>query len=120
MNDTANDHLREARRAQRLGPDPACRICGTTDPRILEAHHIAGRRNAPLTDILCRNHHTAITDDLRVMGVPMSDPSQSSVPELTRLAALLGGLAAFLRMVADSLAGWAEYLHRLSALGGDQ
>lgn len=116
MNDTANDHLRRERRRNKLGPDAACVVCGETDARVLESHHIAGRRNDHATmAVLCRNHHAAITDDLRTDGVPMTEPGSP----FARLAAILGGLATLFRRLADTLAGWSEWLSRLDAAADD-
>ena len=38
-----------------------CIVCGHNDPLDLELHHIAGRKNSPVTVSLCRNCHGRIS-----------------------------------------------------------
>jgi hypothetical protein len=63
-----NQELKKERRRQyaleRLGTNnPCCVICGETDWRCLERHHIAGRCFHEATVILCRNCHRKQSDD---------------------------------------------------------
>lgn len=53
-----------ARKAvERVGEvNPTCLICGEPDAIRLERHHIAGRKYADETVVLCRNHHAKVTD----------------------------------------------------------
>lgn len=46
-----------------------CCICAfDEDPRMLmEAHHLFGRANSPITMILCKNHHGSITLDQNLL-----------------------------------------------------
>jgi hypothetical protein len=65
MND---QELKKEKRRQyaleRLGTNkPCCIICGETDWRCLERHHIAGRKFDKATVILCRNCHRKQSDD---------------------------------------------------------
>jgi hypothetical protein len=83
---------------------------------------VAGKANQKdLEVLLCRNHHGELTDasedslgDLRQRDADR-DP-------LTRLAAMLAGLADFFRLLADHFENWGEWLiaaakYILEALG---
>jgi hypothetical protein len=108
---------RRAKRIQLLGVDnPACAICGYhRNPASLECHHIAGEANQELSVLLCRTCH----DDL-------SDTAIDTVGDLRRryatrepldvLAALLHGLADFLRALSDSIETWAFWCRAISPL----
>ena len=110
--DTARDAARERQTRRTLGPDAACVVCGEDDPSLLESHHVAGWRNdGGLEGPLCFNDHRRVTEMLRAGGVSMAHPKSP----LDRLAALLGGLAELLLLVAGRLKGWSEWLHRLMA-----
>jgi len=86
--------------------------CGISDPTVLELHHVGGRRNSDLTVTLCRNHHTLITENLRVAGVSMREPQSP----LEALIAVMAGLAELLHRLADRLTAWSEWLTRASDL----
>lgn len=111
------DHRRAQRREgkhQRLGsPDPKCLNCGLLDVealmavsagrlprRLLEEHHLAGRRASSFTVTLCRNCHAVLTDWQEDWDGRLRRPAT----EDERLAALLQGLADWLWALARSLA----------------
>lgn len=60
------DRKHEIRRQaalDRLGTNnPCCVICGETDWRVLERHHLAGRAHDKTTVIVCRNCHRKLSD----------------------------------------------------------
>jgi hypothetical protein len=74
----AKELKREKRRQyalERLGTNkPSCVICGETDWRCLERHHIGGRNFDEATAILCRNCHRKQTDDQKEHPKPGSSP----------------------------------------------
>lgn len=104
--------IRHEKKRQRLGsPRPSCAVCGYNGvPSVVEGHHVAAEANQPtLTVALCRNHHGELSDaaedslgDLRKRDADR-DP-------LTRLAALFAGLVDFLRLLADQLEAWEDWL----------
>jgi hypothetical protein len=111
-----NDARRIARQSK-LGTEAACVHCGEaqwetlipTPKSLLEAHHVVGHANdAELTVPLCRNCHAKLTEQLRQNGTSMGKPQTL----LDRIVAILRGLAAFFRTLADKLSGWAEAVLR--------
>jgi hypothetical protein len=110
--DSANDVVRADRRRNRIPAGSVCAECGINYPTVLESHHIGGRRNDVLTVTLCRNHHTLITEDLRVAGVSMCEPQSP----IEALIAVLAGIAEFLHRLADRLTAWSEWLARAMEL----
>lgn len=113
---------RHERKRQHLGiPNPSCAVCGYDRvPSLVEGHHVAAEANQPsLTVALCRNHHGELSDaaedslgDLRLRDA-QCDP-------LVRLAALFAGLGDFLRLLADQLELWADWLLAAAAYLGAQ
>ena len=95
------DHL------EKLGTQhPACNLCGESDHRCLEAHHIAGRQWAPEMAIVCRNCHRKLSDEQRDHPQPLgSDPSV-----LETIGHFLLGLADQLALAADKLREFGAYL----------
>lgn len=90
---------RAAKQRRRLPPNAVCNTCGESDPIVLEQHHIAGRAHDPdTTIILCKNCHKKATEGQLREGVPLG--ATTSFPD--RLAAMLAGLAAFFRFLADA------------------
>jgi hypothetical protein len=90
---------RGEKQRRRLRPNPACNGCGESDPAVLEQHHVMGRAHDPkLTIILCRNCHKKATEGQLREGVPLG--ATTSFPDC--LAAMLAGLAAFFRFLADA------------------
>ena len=101
---------REARKQthlERLGTTtPRCGICGETDWRCLEAHHIAGRHYDPTTAVICRNCHRRLSDDQRDHPKPIDNtPSPQEI-----WAHMLFGIADFLVLAAETIRGVAEAL----------
>ena len=77
-----------------------CCICGDMDPRVLEEHHIAGRKHSTLTVTLCGNCHRKLSRKQR------SYPNCWLQPHLSPLKCIaftLRGLADILRAISDFL-----------------
>jgi hypothetical protein len=98
--DPIRSDARGARRRRRLGSSLACALCGESDPvaltlvtrRLLEVHHVAGRRHDPeLTVLLCLNCHARATEALAQAGVSM----RPSATLLDQHIAIDRALAAF-------------------------
>ena len=63
MNPTAYEaERRKQRRLEKLGDNSRCVVCGETDWRVLEIHHVADYGCDPTTVILCANCHKKLTD----------------------------------------------------------
>jgi hypothetical protein len=108
---------RRAKRAERVGENAACILCGfaniaaltLVNRSLLEAHHIVGRENDDeLTAPLCRNCHAEVTEGYRDAGVSLKKPPTF----LHRLAAILRALGALFLALGQKLAAWAEQLLR--------
>lgn len=109
MSDIENEsqEIREQRRLRRLGTSrPICCVCGETDSRCMELHHIAGQNNDPdTTIIICRNCHRKASDD------QLDHPADASPEErLTQIAHFMWGLADFLALAVQKLREYAEVL----------
>lgn len=109
MND--DELARETRkqaRLEKLGTNkPCCAICGETDWRIFELHHVAGQGRDPTVVPVCANCHRRLTDDQK-------DHPSSNVddPQLDRIGHFLLGLADMLRLIVEKLR---EFGHALIA-----
>ena len=94
---------REARkqnRLERFGTNtPRCGVCGEADDRILEAHHVAGRKHDDITVLVCRNCHGKVSDDQK--DYPAFDPDGDTF--LHAVGEFLLGLAALLRLIVEKL-----------------
>jgi hypothetical protein len=91
---------REANRQRQFPPDAVCITCGESALVALEKHHPMGAAHEPdLTVPLCKNCHAKATEDQFREGVPLSETDSF----FDRVAAILGGLAAFFHFLADSL-----------------
>jgi len=98
---TPQEKRRETRRQNaldRLGNDPSCVVCGETDWRALEFHHIAGRAFDDGA-VLCRNCHRKLSDDQK--DHPKQLAADLSAPE--RIGHFLLGLADLLAMLVEKL-----------------
>jgi hypothetical protein len=86
----AAEQRRQAR-LERLGrPDPACVLCGETDDRTLQRHHLAGAAYGDELLPLCANCHYKLSD------AQADHPDDGDEPPfLVRLAHYLLGLADF-------------------------
>jgi len=93
---------------RRLGThEPRCVICGQTDPRCLERHHIAGRKYHSDTVIVCRNCHSMLSDDQldhRTTG------GQPPPRKLTVIGLFLLGLCALLALIVQRLREFGYWL----------
>ncbi|ROT93299.1 hypothetical protein EB810_14465 [Altererythrobacter sp. FM1] len=92
--------IRKQRRLEKLGSNnPICGTCGEFDYRVLERHHVAGRKHDPDTVIICRNCHRKVSDD------------QKDHPELTlhsdqmlhAIGLFLLGMADLLKLILEKL-----------------
>lgn len=109
-------------RQDRLGPDARCVLCGESDTRCLERHHVAGQHFANTLVVVCRNCHRKLSDDQR----DHPPPSAADPPLLERFAHWLMGVADLLQDLADAMRAWGKLLLRLpgadvpvQSLGGD-
>jgi hypothetical protein len=81
-------------------------MCGETDWRCLEAHHVAGQRRDQTTLILCANDHMRMSEEQR-------DHPNSHAPAdpfLDRVGHFLLGLADMLRVIVDALVDFGNQL----------
>ena len=114
-----HDYERERRRQKRLEKlgtnDPHCGLCGESDDRVLELHHIAGRKHDDALAIICRNCHRVVTDDQK--DHPAFDPAAD--PMLASIGHFLLGLVDMLRVVIVKLSEFALTLIDRSRNEGD-
>jgi hypothetical protein len=102
-----NDMELKRRRLKKLKTNiPHCGMCGETDWRCIEEHHVAGRRRDPMTVLLCANDHLKVTDD------QIDHPSWKEChdPLLDRIGHAMLGLADMFRVVVEWLV---EFGHAL-------
>jgi hypothetical protein len=108
---------RRAKRAERVGENAACILCGygniaaltLVKRSLLEAHHIVGRENdGELTAPVCRNCHAELTEGYRDAGVSLNRPPTV----LHQNVATLRGLGALCVALGTKLPEWAESLAR--------
>ncbi|MCW4463109.1 hypothetical protein OK349_15450 [Sphingomonas sp. BT-65] len=103
-----DDLKREARKQARLealdSNDPACAMCGESDWRCMELHHVAGQQHDAAVVCLCRNCHRKVSDD------------QRDYPPIARGDPMLDSIGRFLRGLADMLRVIVERLYAFSAL----
>lgn len=116
-----NNDLRKSGRAQKLGANPSCLLCGVSTPEaltqvqrsVLEEHHVAGVANDPeFTVLLCLNCHASATEGQRDVG---ADLSHSERHPLERIEAFLRSVADFLIRLAGTawqLANWVAWFIR--------
>src|SRR5262249_30147136 len=91
----------------RLGTNnPKCPICGETDWRCFESHHIAGRAFDDAETPLCNNCHAKASDDQK------DHPKLDVRPPhpLERIGQLLLGLADLLALAVFKLREFGLYL----------
>src|SRR5438067_1498876 len=106
MRDDFSEGERRRRAAfRRLGTDdPRCVLCGESDWRCLELHHVAGRAFGHHTAILCRNCHRKVSDPTDNGRMPDDPPILERIGHLLAgLAALFAEAAALLREAAGTL-----------------
>lgn len=109
--------IRRQNRLERLGTsEPRCGICGESDDRVHELHHVAGRKHDDLTVIHCRNCHRKVSDDQ--LDHPAFDPNAD--PVLANIGHFLMGLADMLRIIIGKLQEFGEALiERSTQFAGD-
>ena len=110
----SNADIRRQRALTRLGSDtPQCCSCGEPDPRCLELHHIAGRKNHDDTVPVCRNCHRKLSDS------QLDHPPSTGAPRdrPTIIGHYLLGLADLFRLIADRLV---EFGRALTTEGGSR
>lgn len=108
--------IRKQRRLEKLGTNsPICGTCGESDCRVLERHHVSGRKYDPNTAITCRNCHRKVTDDQK--GHPAIDANADAM--LSAIGMFLLGLADLLELVIDKLAAFGLALIERAKLAGD-
>ena len=112
------EFAREARKQRRLETlgtnDPRCGTCDERDDRVLEAHHVAGRKNDPTTVIVCRNRHRKVSDDQE--DHPAFE--KAADPMLQAICHFLLGLADLLRLAIEKLSEFGHALIERAALQG--
>ena len=92
--------IRKQRRLEKLGSNsPLCGTCGETDDRVLEWHHVAGRKHDPATAVVCRNCHRKVSDDQK--DHPAFDPGAN--PLLHTIGLFLLGLADLLELAIEKM-----------------
>jgi hypothetical protein len=97
--------IQTARRISRRENQQRCLVCGRSND--IEQHHVAGRRNDPaFTQPLCQAHHALVTEELRKTDVRLSHEPNS----IKRVKNALKATAVFLRMLAEALGRWADWL----------
>jgi hypothetical protein len=87
---------------------PRCIICGESDPRCLEKHHLAGRRYHEDTVLVCRNCHRKLSDDQRDhVQRGQEEPVEG---KRTTFALFVLGLCDFLLLIVQRLREFAYWL----------
>jgi hypothetical protein len=101
MNDLEKNQERRKQKAlERLGTNnPVCVLCGESDWRCQELHHIASKQFDAALAIVCRNCHRKLSDMQR------DHPQQSSTPPdpLECIGHVLLGLADLFAILVEKL-----------------
>ena len=93
---------------RRLGThEPCCVICGETDPRCLEQHHLAGEKYGGDLVTICRNCHRKLSDD-QLDHAPGLQPNPENKEAV--IGHFLLGLCDFLSMVIERLREFGHWL----------
>lgn len=99
---------RKQKALQRLSSaNPQCIVCGESDWRCLELHHIGQEGFDALTGILCRNCHRKASD------AQMAHPKPLNLTEpmmLERIGHVLLGLADFFELLIEKLRTFGNFL----------
>lgn len=107
--------IRKQHRLEKLGSNsPICGTCGEPDYRVLEKHHVAGRKHDPDTVTVCRNCHRKASDDQK--DHPALNPAAD--PVLHAIGMFLLGLADLLELVLEKLSEFGFALIDRAAPGG--
>lgn len=101
---------RKQNRLEALGTnEPRCGMCGETDWRTIELHHVADHGRDEATVLICRNCHRKVSDDQK--DHPSFNPAAD--PVLDRIGHFLLGLADMLRLIVEKLHAFGHTLiHR--------
>jgi hypothetical protein len=111
-----DDNDRREKQYRRLGTrNPACVVCGDSDPDCLELHHAAGRKHDDDVVIVCRNHHRKLSAQQR-RHVPRGVPESSG--ELASTGHYLLGLSDLFMMIASGLRKYGALLVERARNGG--
>jgi len=119
--DTSKDtEIRRARRCEatieRLGTNkPACVLCGESDPRTLEKHHLQGQAFGETLLPVCRNCHRKLSD------LQKDHPGEiTEIPDpLELIAHMLLGLADLFELLVTKFREFAAYLIELADCNRD-
>ena len=87
--------------------DAECVICGESDPRCLEKHHLAGEKHGDDLVTVCRNCHRKLSDD-QLDHAPGREPNPES--KEAAIGHFLLGLCDFLQMIIARLREFADWL----------
>lgn len=99
---------RKQRALQRLGSaNPHCILCGESDWRCLELHHIGQEGFDSSTGIVCRNCHRKTSDAQMAHPKPLN-PTEPAMFE--RIGHVLLGLADFFELLIEKLRSFGHYL----------
>ena len=91
---------RRQRRFEVLGTNnPRCGICGETDWRCIELHHVADFSRNDSTVHICRKCHRKVSDDQK--DHPVFDPNADKM--LDAIGHFMLGLADMLRLIMEKL-----------------
>ena len=102
-----NNVVHKQRRLKKLGTShPCCAMCGDSDWRCIEQHHVAGRKRDAMTVLLCANDHLRMTDEQQ--DHPFTD--EDADPVLVQISNFLRGLAEMLRLITERLIAFADEL----------
>ena len=106
---------RRSRKRAKLPADPACCICGETDPDVLEVQHVLGEETAPdMTVVLCRNDHARQTGAQHdQQSLPLPGPARRRDTIVEVVERILRGLAVFAHSLAQALVGYADGLRAM-------
>ena len=104
---TTDKEARKQKRLEILGSNhPICVVCGESDWRCLEQHHIAGQAyNDDLSNV-CRNCHRKLSNEQK------DHPKQIDIPSTTieSIGHFLLGLADLFALLVNSLKEFGNYL----------
>lgn len=99
---------RKQQQLRRLGSQyPHCVVCGESDPRVLEKHHIAGRKHSEDLSTVCRNCHRRLSDKQRDH---VAYGSKEAIGPLGNIGHYLLGLADLLEMIVAALRRFGAWL----------
>jgi 5-methylcytosine-specific restriction endonuclease McrA len=99
---------RKQQQLRRLGSQhPQCVVCGESDPRVLEKHHIAGRKHSEDLSIICSNCHRKLSTEQRGQ---ITYGSREVTGPLGDIGYYLLGLADLLEMIVRALRKFGAWL----------